>query len=81
MYFQRSDITFFLRLFPLYGGVEFLGLILSDVSDYYIDNFRFSNLWNMIFPSITVFVSESRKMYAIFPFSAMKIGQISTSTK
>ena len=34
-----------------------------------------------IFVSITVFVSEIRWNYAIFPFSAMKIGQFPTSAK
>ena len=53
------------------GG--FLGPMISDVRDYYIDGFLFSKrLKYDISVSITVFVSEIRSNYATFPFSATR---------
>ena len=64
------------------GGGGFLGPTISDVRDYHIDNFRFPTLLIYdISVSITDFVSEIRLNYAIFPFSAMEIGQFPTSAK
>ena len=68
---------------PIQGG--FLGAMISDGGDNYINNFRVPTLMIFSFPSlflcpksIEIYLIE---IYIIFPFSAMKMGQFPFSAK